>query len=227
MILKLSFLGKLELADGSTREWAVTEQQPYIKAAKRWLEILKGVKNTNIHTIEITIKVNNFNQGLGAAGVEKSTTINEQIFPVKGELIISNRTYTQSFLNDPKKGQIEFEANILHEMGHIFGIGTLWEKYIINNTNLGGNIFQKNNSEAVKRYQQLYNTTIAYVPVSDDKGHLYDYINQEDKQRQITGVLPLTKELMANGQKLGGVTLGILDDLGWQIDYTKADIYTP
>lgn len=225
--LHLNFSGKLELANGNTREWTPDEQAPYITAAGKWLQALKGIKGSTSHDIEIIIKVNSFSQGLGAANVDSTTTINGQVFPAKGELIISNETYSLDFLNDPAKGQTEFEANILHEMGHIFGIGTLWQSYVSNDATLGGNIFRKTNSEAVKRYQQLYNTTVDFVPVSDDGGHLYDYINQEDKQRQVAGVLPLTKEIMANGQKLGEVTLGILDDMGWEVDYTKAGMYTP
>ncbi|MFT5711684.1 MAG: hypothetical protein ACI9DQ_000079 [Glaciecola sp.] len=52
-------------------------------------------------------------------------------------------------------------------------------------------------------------------PISDDGGHLYDYVLQEDKKRVLdngpvflqTRLAPLTQELMANGVVFGAVTL--------------------
>ena len=64
--------------------------------------------------------------------------------------------------------------------------------------------------------------------MSDDEGHLYDNIDLGDKTRYYPNKkkLPaMTEEVMANGYLIGKVTLGLLDDIGYKVNYSKADTY--
>ena len=68
------------------------------------------------------------------------------------------------------------------------------------------------------------------LPISDDGGHLYDYVLQEDKKRTLDNgkiIPPMTEEVMANGTKLGVITVAILDDIGYIVDYSKVTSYAP
>ena len=83
---------------------------------------------------------------------------------------------------------------------------------------------------AAQKYNQIYGNSYQYVPISDDGGHLYDYVLQEDKKRILDNgkvLAPLTQEFMANGVVFGAVTLGVLDDIGYQVSYSGAEGYKP
>ena len=60
-------------------------------------------------------------------------------------------------------------------------------------------------------YNEIYGTTVDFVPISDDRGHLYDYVQQEDMPRTLADgstLPPLTKEFMANGHRFWKGYLG-------------------
>ena len=64
---------------------------------------------------------------------------------------------------------------------------------------------------------------------------MYDYVLKEDKKRVLdngpvflqTRLAPLTQEFMANGVVFDAVTLGVLDDIGYQVSYSGAEGYKP
>jgi len=162
--------------------------------------------------------------GNGEAGPDTQEQIGEYTIPTSGELVIGNHTYVDGF------DAIEFHANILHEMGHIIGIGSFTQPYVTNEPSNKGNVFRVPASKAVAMYNKLYGTSVDFVPFSDDGGHLYDYILQEDKKRILdngTTLPPLTKEFMANGTTFGRITLAVLDDIGYEVDYSNTEDYTP
>ncbi|MEF1230780.1 hypothetical protein QTO02_25480, partial [Vibrio fortis] len=91
------------------------------------------------------------------------------------------------------------------------------------------------NSESLKRYNELYNMALTALPISDDGGHLYDYVWQGDKKRVLDGsknsdsktIAPMTQEVMSNGFTLGVISVALLDDIGYIVDYSQVTSYAP
>ena len=225
LTLELEFMDRVQLASGETKEWDVTYQKPFIEAAEQWLRAIDGVDGKENHTIVIQITVGSLSRANGMAGPSADELIGDFTIPTRGELIIGNHTYVPGF------DQVEFHANILHEIGHIIGIGSYTEAYTTRDNETQGNVFRgAKSNHGARNYNEIYGTSVDFVPMSDDGGHLYDYVLQEDKERQLeNGSLlpPMTKEFMANGHVFGAVTLGVLDDIGYEIDYSAAERYTP
>ncbi len=226
---ELQFMNRLALQQGKTEAWSQDYKQPFIDASKQWLLSLRGVDNQPQHlTIKIKVRVKDLPNANGMAGPDTEVEVNGFSFPTSGEMIIGNHTYVAGF--DP----IEFKANILHELGHIIGIGSFSEQFVTLDPTAQGNVFrlpaQYGASKAVAEYNRIYSNDLDYVPFSDDGGHLYDTVLQEDKKRYLadgSAVPELTKEFMANGVTYGRVTLAVLDDMGYVVDYTNAESYVP
>ncbi|WP_017222070.1 leishmanolysin-related zinc metalloendopeptidase [Moritella dasanensis] len=224
LTFELEFEDELYLEGGKELMWNEALQQPYIEAANQWLTALVGVEGKPLHTIRMRISVAEMNDGNGYAGPDSEEQIGDYEIPTSGTLVIGNHTYEQGF------EQVEFKANILHEMGHILGIGSYTERFTEYSEELQGNVLKVPHSMAAQKYNQIYGNSYQYVPISDDGGHLYDYVLQEDKKRVLDNgkvLAPLTQEFMANGVVFGAVTLGVLDDIGYQVSYSGAEGYKP
>jgi len=117
-----------------------------------------------------------------------------------------------------------FEGVILHEMGHVIGIGSLWQS-----KGLLQNIFTNNpiyvGANALREYRQLAgNQTATGVPVENTGGPGTALGHWRESV--------FTTELMTGYAEDGGVampisrmTVGSLQDMGYTVDYTKADPY--
>lgn len=226
---ELQFMNTLALQGDKNEAWTSAYKQPYIDAANQWLLSLRGVDNQPEHlTVKIKVRVKDLPNANGMAGPDTEVEVNGFYFPTSGEMIIGNHTYVEGF------DQVEFKANIMHELGHIIGIGTFSEQFVSIEPTIKGNVFRLpakyGASKAVAEYNRIYSNTLDYVPFSDDGGHLYDYVLAGDKKRYFENgseVPTLTQEFMANGVVYGRVTLAVLDDMGYVVDYTNAEPYTP
>ena len=226
---ELQFMDSVELQGNKKEAWSAAYKKPFIDASNQWLLSLRGIDNQPEHlTIKIKVRIKDLPNANGMAGPDTEVEVNGFNFPTSGEMIIGNHTFVKGF--DP----VEFKANILHEIGHIVGIGTFSEEFVSIESAIKGNVFRLpakyGASKAVAEYNRIYSNNLNYVPFSDNGGHLYDYELGGDKKRFLADgseVPSLTKEFMANGVAYGRVTLAVLDDLGYVVDYTNADSYTP
>ena len=226
---ELQFMNSVELQGDKKEAWTTDYKQPFIDASNQWLLSLRGIDNQPEHlTIKIKVRIKDLPNANGMAGPDTEVELNGFNFPTSGEMIIGNHTYEKGF------DQVEFKANILHEIGHIIGIGTFTEEFMIKDSTIKGNVFRLpakyGASKAVAEYNRIYSNNLDYVPFSDDGGHLYDYVLAGDTKRFLADgseVPTLTKEFMANGVVYGRVTLAVLDDIGYVVDYTNAESYTP
>lgn len=224
LTFELEFEDELQLEGGRELAWSEALQQPYIDAANQWLSALVGVEGKDQHTIRMSISVHGMACCNGFAGPDSEIQVGDYEIPTSGSLSIGNHTYVEGF------DQVEFKANIRHEMGHILGIGSYTEAFTEYSEEYQGNVLKVENSMAAQKYNEIYGNNYQYVPISDDGGHLYDYVQQEDKKRVLDNgreLPPLTKEFMANGVSFGAVTLGVLDDIGYKVSYRAAERYTP
>lgn len=110
-----------------------------------------------------------------------------------------------------------FDDVILHEMGHVLGIGTLWDLLGLKSG------FSYTGSHALDAYRSLLgNSTVTSIPLETGGGpgtagsHWAESVfGNEIMTGYADAVMPISK-----------MTLGALQDLGYTVDYTKADIYT-
>ncbi|MGR5177929.1 hypothetical protein ACPV4B_05130 [Vibrio parahaemolyticus] len=219
--LNLHFCNQLTLHDGKKSKWTDKRIAPYLSAANRWLEVIVAVEGIEKHSLDIHFHVVPMDNANGMAGPESEIDVNWRLIPIRGSVFIGSHTYEPEFDNT------EFRANILHEMGHVFGVGAYSMDYTRHDNQLG-KVFLVRDSRAVRQFNLQYSVNYSELPISDDGGHLYDSKWTEDKPRYNQNGQPvpdMTEELMANGTKIGPVTLGLLDDLGYQVDYSKGDRY--
>jgi hypothetical protein len=113
---------------------------------------------------------------------------------------------------------------VLHEMGHILGIGTLWEDFgLLSGAGTSNPIFTGANATA--QYNQIYGTSAHGVPVEAGGGS-----GTADSHWRET---VFTNELMTgwagpgSNLPLSRITVGSLADLGYTVNYATADAYTP
>ncbi|MGF1837608.1 hypothetical protein [Vibrio atlanticus] len=186
------------------------DKERYIEAANKWLGIIKKVDGKDQHTINIEIIVSDDVEEYGLAAVEEY----EDNIPSLGIIWISSDLHELDF--DPKS----YKPTILHEFAHILGVGTSSDVFIDDSKEIAGKGFCMESSKAVTAYNEAYNRDYECLPFSDG-GHLYDYINGTDDKRGKDSkgrtIPPMPKELMANGDDLGPVTLSIIDDLGFEL----------
>lgn len=156
-----------------------------------------------------------------------SATINS-IDGVGGVLGSAGPTTLRGGSNLPITGTMQFDsadmsnmvANgtllrvIMHEMGHVLGIGSLWSTFGYNSTP-----GQYTGTNALAAYAAIVGGNPAYVPLEDGGGAgTYNVHWEEDV---------FTSELMtgyATGSMLlSTVTIGALEDLGYTVDYGAAE----
>ncbi len=107
---------------------------------------------------------------------------------------------------------------IFHEMGHVLGFGNLWQTDNLKNST--GYI----GIHALAAYQTLSKlTTATSIPIETNGGSGTAGVHWDD--------LTFGSELMtgytSNGvMPLSAMTIGALEDLGYSVDYSKADSYS-
>jgi hypothetical protein len=113
---------------------------------------------------------------------------------------------------------------VLHEMGHILGIGTLWTDFgLLSGAGTSNPIFTGANATA--QYNQIFGTNSRGVPVEAGGGS-----GTADSHWRET---VFTNELMTGwagpgtNLPLSRVTVGSLADLGYTVNYAAADAFTP
>lgn len=188
---------------------------------------------------------------LARAGIRRIKYFGEPVFrntfPETGEMTINSDiidTYTES---KNEQGYSQLYYVILHEIGHILGIGTLWDLsgspiYTIDDNN-GTVHYLYNGENAFREYKQSFNdvsNVLLGIPLEDDGGE--GTVNSHPEEdgmcrkylhgRYIENVFHpgLDNELMTGWIDsfpttipLSRITIGFLDDLGYAVNYELAD----
>ncbi len=234
--ITLEFIGRPRLDGGS---WDTMTRKPYVAAASRWLEVVKGVKGQPHHELTISVRVLPLFNANGSAAPDYASLVKvgDNWLPSRGDIVIASHVYDPDNFESVKAQQEEFVADILHEMGHILGIGSLWnlsldqgEIFIDDKRPSLRHWVVKEHDQPVYRqpaatraFNEAMQTKLDYLPISSDMGHIYDSVWLGNRERP--DVPQATQELMANGTVLSAISAGFLDDLGWVIDYNKVDPY--
>ena len=150
LTLELEFVDQLKLENGVKKQWSESYQQPYIDAANKWLNAITAVEGKAHHTIRIRVSVSPLDGGNGMAGPDDDIKIGDYSFATLGTMVIGNHTYATGF------DQVEFHANILHEIGHIIGIGSFTEDFMEYYAPQKGNVLKIESSIAAAKYNDIY-----------------------------------------------------------------------
>lgn len=109
---------------------------------------------------------------------------------------------------------------ILHEMGHVLGIGTIWEDlgFVVQSTTAEAGF---NGPQALAEYNSVFGTNAPSIPIELGVQAHWD----ED----IFGNELMTPIISAVGtpNPISSITIAMLADLGYTVDMTQADPYTP
>jgi hypothetical protein len=191
---------------------------------------------------QATIQTASF-QDLNQNGVMDSS---DNIFPVSGKVSFSS-DYYQSISTDTRDdGNSTFYFVVLHEIGHVLGIGPLFGynnsphvSYVEN----GVTKYYYIGTNGLREYRNYFNNqSLVGIPIEDDgetgtvnvhpeegsngsltydirdiNGHFHGGLNTELMTGWVEGgttVMPLSR-----------ITIGMLNDIGYEVDYLQADVY--
>lgn len=158
--------------------------------------------------IEAVLYDGGANGNLGSAGPIASRADG---MPIVGRMRF-NTHYMQDMITSKTFGDV-----ILHEMGHVLGLGTRWNEFKDQAGNYVG-------PKAVAQYSMLKGSSQSHVPIEDNGGagsagsHWEaKFFDTELMTWQAEGAPPMP---------LSKVTVGSLEDLGYTVSYSSADSFT-
>ena len=138
-------------------------------------------------------------------------------------------------------GKTNFYWIALHEIGHVIGIGEISYKSQVSQDNQPMNSFDANGTtkfyytgeNALREYRNYFNNqNLIGIPLEDDGGSSTAGSHIEEIGYEINGLFHpgMDKELMTgytedDSTSLSRITLGVLEDMGFGVDYTKRDPY--
>ena len=187
---------------------------------------------------------------LGGASITSSSYIDTQTFgnvvPYTADITMNN-LYLQGLKTTIRNdGYSSYYYVLLHEIGHILGIGSFWYLTGCPKTSYDDNGTTKHyytGTSAVREYKLHFgNNTFVGVPIEDNGGAGTAGVHPEEgpeggisaDNRYINGILHpgLDTELMTGwldsspvSTPLSRITLGFLEDMGYTVNYNLADVY--
>jgi len=207
-----------------------SQQDIFHGAAKRWETVITG---QDLGRVSFTVD----GQRISTTGVviKASGTAIDGRGGVLGQ---AGPTMTRSSNGLPCMGDMEFDIDdmafmeregllsnvILHEMGHVLGVGTLWDRFIINYRTdpqyIGQNALAQYN--IIRQARGLAPATS--VPV-ENAGRPRDgsYGGHWRESVFDTELMTSIAERPGVGNPMSKITVGALEDLGYQVDYTRTD----
>ncbi|PSN11350.1 hypothetical protein C7293_24635 [filamentous cyanobacterium CCT1] len=112
---------------------------------------------------------------------------------------------------------------ILHEMGHVLGIGTIWENLgLLDNSSTSDPRFT--GASATSEYNKIFGLNEASVPVEAKGGSLTALGHW--RETSFSNEL-MTGSLNAGLNPLSSITAASLEDLGYVVNVSAADSYFP
>ena len=207
------------------------------------------------YTITINYSVEVLEAGvLGGASIQTVGYIGSltfgNTFPYEADITL-NASYLSGMKNAVRSdGKTSYYYVLLHEIGHILGIGSFWNlpgtpkvSYLDN----GVTKYYYTGANALREYKYYFadkgSSSFVGVPIEDNGGAGTVNVHPEEgpeggvsaDNRYINGILHpgLDTELMTGwldgapvSTPLSRITLGFLADMGYTVNYNLADLYT-
>ena len=208
---------------------------------------------TSTYTIEISFDIDRLDTGvLGGASVQTVYYFGSMsygnTYPATATITMNDLYISSMKSNVRTSGKTEYYYVLLHEVGHVFGIGSFWN--LTNTPKLsyvedGETKYYYTGTHAVREYKS-YMPAIADkilgIPIEDDGSAGTINVHPEEghegtisiDSRYINGVFHpgLDTELMTGwidsspvDTPLSRITLGFLEDMGYGVNYNLADYY--
>jgi len=119
--------------------------------------------------------------------------------------------------------QQTLESVITHEMGHVIGIGTIWTRFI---RNAGTATVNYVGANALREYRSLKNDqTVTSIPVENVGGS--GSVDSHWRESVFdTELMTSVAERPGVEMPISRMTVGALQDIGYAVNYSKADSYT-
>jgi subtilisin-like proprotein convertase family protein len=198
----------------------------FTSAAERWEEIIRGgvpdvmvpgIGLVDDIVIEATAPLIDGPSGiLGAAGPD--TFRAGSFLPSSGVMFFDSADLPSLIASG------QFDEVILHEMGHVLGIGTIWEELGLLQ-GVGTTNPQFLGPIAAAEYSAIFGINATSVPVEGDQGGsgtLYSHWDEATFENEL-----MTGFLDSNvSNPLSRITVGQMADLGYVVDLDAADNYT-
>ena len=167
--------------------------------------------------------------GSNPAGTQVCNAVSEGGFPAgrpnAGMLLLNPSFFNSEQVHDSAR----VDRVIVHEIGHVLGIGTVWDEldYLILDVDRPEFTGPKA-SEAFSRIlpgraESARRRGVTGVPVEDDGSHWRSSTYPVD---EIDGTYTVLSDIMlpgSNGLFVTELTVGALEDLGYAVDYEQAD----
>ena len=193
-----------------------TYQSYFTAAAQRWQQVITGDLPDvgNIDDLQITANVKFID---GPGGILGQATPNlfrsaPSFLPYTGTM-----TFDSSDLANMASNGTLFYV-ILHEMGHVLGIGTLWSTLHLT----AGSGSQYIGQGALNAYHQLGAGGAAFVPLETSGGSGTAGVHWSEAA---FGNELMTGFISGAPDPLSILTIGALQDLGYTVNYAAADPY--
>ena len=187
------------------------------QAAKTWESAISYSSFNGPQTLNINVTgVDSAQQWLAAAkNTDGQTDAKGHWMPTTGEMKI-NTSYTGTFDNNPQY----LKDIVTHEMGHVLGIGTLWETHGRSFINNSTDTYQAD-SYAGKAYGEVLGTYApTAVPVEvGTHGHW-------DENTFGAELMTPYAESVGTKLPLSEITIASLRDIGWNVNYGAAENYS-
>jgi hypothetical protein len=210
----------LQMSGLTTQEQAVFQQ-----AAARWSQVITGdlpnatYRGQTVDDILINASaptIDGVGGILGQAGPDAFRS--GSLLPIHGVMEF-DAADMQTMLSSGLLYSV-----VLHEMGHVLGIGTLWSSLgLLSGAGTSNPTFRGANATA--QYNQIFGTSATGVPVENTGGSG----TRDSHWRESV----LTNELMTGwagpgtNLPLSRITVGSLADIGYTVNYAAADAFTP
>lgn len=200
------------------------QQAVFLSAAARWSEIIVAdlpdatYRGRTIDDLEIEASAPFIDGAGGILGQAGPDAWRGNFLPYAGTMEFDSADVAEMVAEGT------FEDVILHEMGHVIGIGTVWSlKNVVRGIGTANPEFIGAN--AVREYQTLSGTQATAVPVENTGGpgtaggHWRESVFGREL---MTGYA----EPAGTPMPISRLTIGSLEDLGYTVDYAAADPFT-
>lgn len=216
---------------------AANIQAAFDAAEARWEEIIRGdlsdvsidvdsadcgiahpAVNEVVDDVVIFVEVDSID-GVGNVLAQAGPCL---VRTVDGLAALGTMQMDEADLND-LDAQGLLDETVAHEMGHVLGFGTgnPWEETLVDK---GGADPYWPGTQAVAEYQNNGGTATNAVPVENTGGQGTQdaHWRESDMGRELmTGFLD-----SGSSNPLSSITIGAMEDMGYEVDLTKADAYT-
>ena len=219
----------------------------------KWNDIITALPQPHItYNTKLTI---NINIGPMDANTLGYTQIDDYYYDgassrpyvIKTGTVVFNESLVSTLKSQIRNGngnKSTFYYMLLHELGHVFGLGALFSGNNIQISSGGTSWY--NGANGVREYKSYFPqyTNLTYIPIENDGGGGTAGVHLEEgnegsasnNNRSYNGVFHpgLDHELMTGWSDgisyplpLSRITIACMEDLGYSVDYTKAEFYDP